>query len=197
MRHVLSLALLVAACGPSEPVTVVTYNAGLAPGFVGRIGASLERSEGPGCAGSDLAVDGETVWVRHDSALRPFDRETWEVAGEPLKAGYHWVRAHRGWLVVAWILGSALVLARLAVGVLRMRWVVRHAERITDPQLLRHLDAWTDARRSRAARYDAAFEGADNVRPVVQLPDRRHVYHLYIVRVKNRDDLMEKLKELK
>ena len=51
---------------------------------------------------------------------------------------------------------------------------------------LRHLDPWTDARRSRAQRYDAAFEGT-SVRPVRALRGRRHVYHLYVVRVKDRD----------
>lgn len=60
---------------------------------------------------------------------------------------------------------------------------------------LRYLDAWTDARRSRAARYDAVFEGADNVTPVVVVPGRKHVYHLYVIRVKNRDTLGEALRE--
>jgi dTDP-4-amino-4,6-dideoxygalactose transaminase len=60
---------------------------------------------------------------------------------------------------------------------------------------LPHLDAWTDARRSRAAAYNAAFDGADNVTPVVERPERRHVYHLYVVRVKNRDALGEALRE--
>jgi beta-lactamase regulating signal transducer with metallopeptidase domain len=55
-----------------------------------------------------------------------------------------------GWFVVAWLLGSALVLAKLAVGVLRMRWVVRHTERIADPQLLRHFDACIETLRLRA-----------------------------------------------
>jgi dTDP-4-amino-4,6-dideoxygalactose transaminase len=60
---------------------------------------------------------------------------------------------------------------------------------------LRHLDAWNHARRSRAARYSAAFAGAENVTPVVTRPGRRHVYHLYVVRVKDRDTLGEALRE--
>ena len=60
---------------------------------------------------------------------------------------------------------------------------------------LRHLDAWTEARRSRAARYDAAFESADNVKPVVAVRGRKHVYHLYVVRVKDRDALGDALRE--
>jgi len=54
---------------------------------------------------------------------------------------------------------------------------------------LRHLDDWTNGRRSRAARYNAAFKNADNVRPVIEVPGRRHVYHLYVVRVADRDAL--------
>jgi dTDP-4-amino-4,6-dideoxygalactose transaminase len=60
---------------------------------------------------------------------------------------------------------------------------------------LRHLDTWTEGRRSRAARYNAAFAGADNVTPVVEIAGRRCVYHLYVVRVSDRDALGEALKE--
>jgi len=59
---------------------------------------------------------------------------------------------------------------------------------------LKYLERWTERRRSRAARYDAAFDGT-NVRPVRALPDRRHVYHLYVVRVGDRDALGEALRE--
>jgi beta-lactamase regulating signal transducer with metallopeptidase domain/Tfp pilus assembly protein PilF len=55
-----------------------------------------------------------------------------------------------GWLVVAWFIGSALVLAKLIVGLLRMRWVVRHAERVTDSELLRHLDSCIETLNLRA-----------------------------------------------
>lgn len=57
---------------------------------------------------------------------------------------------------------------------------------------LRHLDGWNDRRRSRAKRYDAAFEGG-LVRPVKEGPGRRHVYHLYVVRTKERDRLLDEL----
>ena len=59
---------------------------------------------------------------------------------------------------------------------------------------LSHLDDWTEARRSRAARYHAAFEGTA-VRPVAVMPGRRHVYHLYVVRVADRDGLGDALRE--
>ena len=60
---------------------------------------------------------------------------------------------------------------------------------------LAHLDAWSDGRRSRAAGYNAAFEGTGNVTPVVEKPGRRHVYHLYVIRANNRDALGEALRE--
>ena len=48
---------------------------------------------------------------------------------------------------------------------------------------LRHLPAWTDARRAAAALYDAAFADlADVVRPV-RAPEARHVFHQYTIRV--------------
>ena len=57
---------------------------------------------------------------------------------------------------------------------------------------LRHLDEWNDKRRSRAKRYDAAF--ADGVvRPVGEGAQRHHIYHLYVVRTKQRDRLLGEL----
>ena len=51
---------------------------------------------------------------------------------------------------------------------------------------LRHLEAWTEARRKRAARYDALLEGSDVVTPKAT---DRHVYHLYVVQSEQRDAL--------
>ena len=51
---------------------------------------------------------------------------------------------------------------------------------------LRHLDAWTDARRARAADYARAFAGTGIATPV-ERPDCRHVYHVYAVRLSQRD----------
>ena len=53
---------------------------------------------------------------------------------------------------------------------------------------LRHLDAWTEARRSHAAHYDALLSGMSVERPWVR-PGDRHVYHLYVVRSKDRERL--------
>jgi len=51
---------------------------------------------------------------------------------------------------------------------------------------LRHLDAWTAARRARAADYARAFAGTGIATPV-ERPDCRHVYHVYAVRLSQRD----------
>jgi len=57
---------------------------------------------------------------------------------------------------------------------------------------LRHLDEWTEKRRSRAARYTAAFTG-EGIRPIHEDPDCKSVYHLYVVRVADRDRVGEVL----
>ncbi len=59
---------------------------------------------------------------------------------------------------------------------------------------LRHLDEWTDRRRSRAARYNEHF--ADGVvTPITEMPGRHCVYHLYVIRCQNRDGLRDALQE--
>jgi dTDP-4-amino-4,6-dideoxygalactose transaminase len=57
---------------------------------------------------------------------------------------------------------------------------------------LRHLDAWTDQRRSRAAEYNRFLEHADVVRPM-EMPYARHVYHIYAVRTRDRAELQRSL----
>ncbi|MBI3311915.1 MAG: DegT/DnrJ/EryC1/StrS family aminotransferase [Candidatus Omnitrophica bacterium] len=60
---------------------------------------------------------------------------------------------------------------------------------------LRHLDRWNDARRSRARRYAEAFQR--HVVPGVVLPHERPaceaVYHLYSIRMRNRDRVQRRL----
>jgi dTDP-4-amino-4,6-dideoxygalactose transaminase len=58
---------------------------------------------------------------------------------------------------------------------------------------LRHLEAWTEARRARAARYDALLEGMDGVAIPWVRPGSRHVYHLYTIRSRGRDRLRQAL----
>jgi dTDP-4-amino-4,6-dideoxygalactose transaminase len=57
---------------------------------------------------------------------------------------------------------------------------------------LKHLESWTEARRARAGEYDALLAGAPVETPR-QLSDRRHVYHLYVVRSVDRDALQKQL----
>jgi len=59
---------------------------------------------------------------------------------------------------------------------------------------LKHLDRWTEARRAHAARYDRAFTDSAVI-PIHAAPGRRHVYHLYVVRVPDRERTMTYLKE--
>lgn len=54
---------------------------------------------------------------------------------------------------------------------------------------LRRLDEWTEARRQRARHYSALLADLAWIRPPVELPGRRHVYHVYAVRVQDRDGL--------
>jgi beta-lactamase regulating signal transducer with metallopeptidase domain/Flp pilus assembly protein TadD len=49
------------------------------------------------------------------------------------------------WVFVAWAIGVAFVLSRLFAGLLRMRWIVRHGERVTDPNVLRLLEDCGDS----------------------------------------------------
>jgi dTDP-4-amino-4,6-dideoxygalactose transaminase len=59
---------------------------------------------------------------------------------------------------------------------------------------LAHLPAWTDRRRTLAARYHDALAGAGVVLPAEQ-PYARAVYHLYVVRHPRRDALAAALRE--
>lgn len=57
---------------------------------------------------------------------------------------------------------------------------------------LRHLDAWNEARRALAARYDRGFAGSGVSTPRAR-DNARHVYHIYALRVPGRDRLAERL----
>jgi dTDP-4-amino-4,6-dideoxygalactose transaminase len=60
---------------------------------------------------------------------------------------------------------------------------------------LRHLKEWTERRRSIAALYDAELESIPGVeRPSVR-PNVKHVYHLYVIRARNRDGLRAHLEK--
>jgi dTDP-4-amino-4,6-dideoxygalactose transaminase len=57
---------------------------------------------------------------------------------------------------------------------------------------LRHLEAWTEARRAAAARYNALLAGSGIVTPAAPA-NTRHVYHIYTTRMANRDKLRTRL----
>jgi dTDP-4-amino-4,6-dideoxygalactose transaminase len=58
---------------------------------------------------------------------------------------------------------------------------------------LKHLNAWTEARRSHAKAYSTALTHTHGVLAPKEASYGKHVYHLYVLRVKNRDDLLKKL----
>jgi dTDP-4-amino-4,6-dideoxygalactose transaminase len=60
---------------------------------------------------------------------------------------------------------------------------------------LRHLDAWTEARRRIAARYRQRLADVPLTLPV-ERPEARHIYHLFSVRHRDRDALAKKLGDL-
>jgi dTDP-4-amino-4,6-dideoxygalactose transaminase len=57
---------------------------------------------------------------------------------------------------------------------------------------LQRLEAWTEARRANAARYDELLHDCDLTLPTAA-PGGRHVYHLYTIRSNNRDILQKHL----
>lgn len=58
---------------------------------------------------------------------------------------------------------------------------------------LPHLHEWTEARRAHARAYNELFAGADVVTPY-ESPNVRHVYHLYVIRIPRRDQVLAHLK---
>jgi dTDP-4-amino-4,6-dideoxygalactose transaminase len=59
---------------------------------------------------------------------------------------------------------------------------------------LRHLDAWNECRRVHARRYDLLLSECTVQRPFLP-QDRSHVFHLYVIRASQRDDLRAALAE--
>lgn len=58
---------------------------------------------------------------------------------------------------------------------------------------LRHLDRWNDARRRHAARYSELLDGAVTIPPVAPWADP--VWHLYVIRASNRDEIAAALQD--
>ena len=61
---------------------------------------------------------------------------------------------------------------------------------------LRHLDAWNDQRRAAAARYNDLLSGVTDLVTPFEPDTSKSVYHLYVVRNPQRDQLAEHLKTL-
>lgn len=57
---------------------------------------------------------------------------------------------------------------------------------------LKHLDKWIEMRRKNASLYNEKLKGLDVITPI-EKNYNKHVYHLYVVRVKNRQKLIEHL----
>jgi dTDP-4-amino-4,6-dideoxygalactose transaminase len=60
---------------------------------------------------------------------------------------------------------------------------------------LKHLPRWTEQRRAAAARYDALLQTVPGVVAPVEPPGSKSAYHLYVVRVSHRDQVLSKLTE--
>jgi dTDP-4-amino-4,6-dideoxygalactose transaminase len=60
---------------------------------------------------------------------------------------------------------------------------------------LRHLDKWNEARRSHARFYSKLLKGLDSVTLPREAGYARHVYHIYAVRVPQRDELAAALRQ--
>jgi dTDP-4-amino-4,6-dideoxygalactose transaminase len=58
---------------------------------------------------------------------------------------------------------------------------------------LQRLARWNEARRRAAAHYDELLAGVSGVQAVRTAPGNEHVFHLYVVRVPRRDDVLAKL----
>ena len=60
---------------------------------------------------------------------------------------------------------------------------------------LRHLEAGNELRRSHARSYNRMFRGLDELITPVEAKNVRHVYHVYAIRVQQRDEVMRQLTE--
>jgi dTDP-4-amino-4,6-dideoxygalactose transaminase len=58
---------------------------------------------------------------------------------------------------------------------------------------LKRLAAWNEDRRRAAARYDSLLAGIDGVVRPATLAGNEHVFHLYVIRVPRRDEILAKL----
>jgi dTDP-4-amino-4,6-dideoxygalactose transaminase len=60
---------------------------------------------------------------------------------------------------------------------------------------LKYLDKWTDTRKRNADLYRKYLKDCDDIILPKEMPGAKHVYHLFVIRAKRRDELMNYLKE--
>jgi dTDP-4-amino-4,6-dideoxygalactose transaminase len=60
---------------------------------------------------------------------------------------------------------------------------------------LKYLQSWNDGRRKNAALYNSLLNGSDAIITPKEMDYAKHVYHIYVIRTKNRDELIAKLGE--
>jgi dTDP-4-amino-4,6-dideoxygalactose transaminase len=58
---------------------------------------------------------------------------------------------------------------------------------------LRRLGRWNEERRQAATRYDGLLDGLPGLRLPVTLPGNEHAWHLYVVRVRDRDEVLRRI----
>ena len=59
---------------------------------------------------------------------------------------------------------------------------------------LPRLEGWNDRRRQAAERYNQLLADVDVVTPA-EMPYAKHIYHVYVIRVKNRDEVKQGMAE--
>jgi dTDP-4-amino-4,6-dideoxygalactose transaminase len=60
---------------------------------------------------------------------------------------------------------------------------------------MKYLNHWTDLRRANAKKYNERLTGTENICIPHESPDCKHVYHLYVIRAKNRTKLISYLND--
>ena len=60
---------------------------------------------------------------------------------------------------------------------------------------LKYLDEWTEKRRKNAKSYNQLFQDIEGIVVPREMPSAKHVYHLYVIRVKEREKLQHYLNE--
>jgi dTDP-4-amino-4,6-dideoxygalactose transaminase len=60
---------------------------------------------------------------------------------------------------------------------------------------LRYLDEWNESRRHNARRYNNLLSSIEGIKIPKEAEYARHVYHLYVIRTENRDELIRNLTE--